>query len=113
TFHTQDNLCVGTNALRVVDTRTLTGRLRDLGSACCEQVFVAANRLQACTFLGEQAHDIAAGVVIAREAGRHFGTIDGEHLSAAEMVRRTPIQTPTFVAAPRRLEALMAMARRF
>jgi myo-inositol-1(or 4)-monophosphatase len=112
TFHNQDNVCVGTNALRVVDTRSLPGRLRDLGSACCEQVFVAANRLQACTFLGEQAHDIAAGVVISREAGCRIGTIDGEHLSAAEMVRRTPVKTPTFVAAPRRLEALMGMARR-
>jgi myo-inositol-1(or 4)-monophosphatase len=111
-IHAQDNICVGTNALRIVDTRSLPGRLRDLGSACCEQIFVAANRLQACTFLGEQAHDIAAGVVIAREAGCRFGTIDGEELSAAEMVRRTPIKTPTFVAAPRRLEALIRMARR-
>jgi myo-inositol-1(or 4)-monophosphatase len=112
TFHPQDNVCVGTNALRAVDPRSLPGRLRDLGSACCEQIFVAADRLQACTFLGEQAHDVTAGVVIAREAGCHFGTIDGEVLSAAEMVRRTPITTPTFVAAPRRLEALMKMARR-
>ncbi len=111
-FHTQDNVCVGTNALRVVDPRSLPGRLRDLGSACCEQIFVAADRLQACTFLGEQAHDVAAGAVIAQEAGCRFGTIDGEVLSAAEMVRRTPITTPTFVAAPRRLEALMKMARR-
>jgi myo-inositol-1(or 4)-monophosphatase len=111
-FHNQDNVCVGTNALRVVDPRTLPGRLRDLGSACCEQTFVAANRLQACTFLGEQAHDVAAGVVIAREAGCRFGTIDGEELTAAEMLRRTPITTPTFVAAPRRLEALMRMTRR-
>jgi myo-inositol-1(or 4)-monophosphatase len=110
-FHNQDNVCVGTNALRVVDPRTLPGRLRDLGSACCEQIFVAANRLQACTFLGEQTHDIAAGVVIAREAGCRFGTIDGEELSAAEMLRRTPITTPTFVAAPRRLEVLMRIAR--
>jgi myo-inositol-1(or 4)-monophosphatase len=111
-FHNQDNVCIGTNALRVVDPRSLPGRLRDLGSACCEQIFVAADRLQACTFLGEHAHDIAAGVVIAREAGCRFGTIDGEPISAAEMVRRTPVQVPTFVAAPRRLEALMKMARR-
>ncbi len=111
-FHNQDNVCVGTNALRVLDPRTLPGRLRDLGSACCEQIFVAADRLQACTFLGEQAHDVAAGVVIAGEAGCRFGTIDGEFLSAAEMVRRTPVTTPTFVAAPRRLAALMEMARR-
>ena len=112
TFHNQDNVCVGTNALRAVDPRSLPGRLRDLGSACCEQVFVAANRLQACTFLGEAAHDVAAGVVIASEAGCRFGTIDGESLTPAEMVRRTPITTPTFVAAPRRLAALLSMARR-
>src|SRR5580692_8057533 len=49
-FHTQDNLCVGTNALRALDPRTLPGRLRDLGSACCEQAFVACGRLVACTF---------------------------------------------------------------
>jgi myo-inositol-1(or 4)-monophosphatase len=110
-FHNQDNVCVGTNALRAVDPRTLPGRLRDLGSACCEQTFLAANRLQATTFLGEQAHDVAAGVLITSEAGCQFGTIRGERLSPAEMVRRTPIVVPTFVAPPRRLAALMAMAR--
>jgi fructose-1,6-bisphosphatase/inositol monophosphatase family enzyme len=111
-FHNQDNVCVGTNALRAVDTRTLPGRLRDLGSACCEQTFVAANRLQATTLLGEQAHDIAAGVVIATEAGCQIATIDGERLSPTEMLRRTPIVVPTFIAPPQRLEALLATARR-
>jgi len=111
-FHNQDNVCVGTNALRAVDPRSLPGRLRDLGSACCEQAFVAANRLQATTMLGEQTHDIAAGVVIASEAGCQFGTLSGERLSPAEIVRRTPISIPTFVAPPQRLEALMGMARK-
>jgi myo-inositol-1(or 4)-monophosphatase len=110
-FHDQDNVCAGTNALRAIDPRTLPGRLRDLGSACCEITFVACNRLQACTFLGEAAHDVAAGAVIAAEAGCRFGTIDGEALSPAEFVARTPIQRPTFVAPPRRLAALMSMAR--
>jgi myo-inositol-1(or 4)-monophosphatase len=110
-FHDQDNVCLGTNALRAVDPRTLPGRLRDLGSACCEQVFVAANRLQACTFLGEAAHDIAAGVVISCEAGCAYGTLGGEQLDPAAMVRRTPVATPTFVAAPRRLQALQRLAR--
>src|SRR4029077_9294689 len=111
-FHNQDNVCVGTNALRAVDTRTLPGRLRDLGSACCEQSFVACNRLQVCTFLGEALHDVAAGTVIAAEAGCAFGTIDGRILSPAEMVAETPVKTPTFVAPPMRLRALMASARR-
>ena len=111
TIHDQDNICMGTNVLRFVDSRSVPGRLRDLGTACCEQVFVAAGRLQACTFLGEAPHDIAAGVVISSEAGCTFGTLAGERLSPAEMVRRTPISTPTFVAPPLRLEALMRLAR--
>jgi myo-inositol-1(or 4)-monophosphatase len=110
-FHNQDNVCAGTNALRALDPRSLPGRLRDLGSACCEQAFVAANRLQATTLLGEGKHDVAAGLVIAREAGCEFGTIAGERLTAAELVRRTPITCPTFVAPPLRLAALMSMAR--
>jgi myo-inositol-1(or 4)-monophosphatase len=110
-FHNQDNICVNTNALRVIDPRSLPSRLRDLGSACCEQSFVAANRLQATTLLGEQMHDIAAGVVIASEAGCQFGTLFGERLSVTEMVRRTPITVPIFVAPPDRLAALFAMAR--
>lgn len=112
-FHSQDNFCVGTNALRALDTRTLPGRLRDLGSACCEQAFVACGRLVACTFLGEQTHDVAAGAVIVSEAGGRFATIDGEHLSTAEFVARTPVARPTFIAPPRRLEALLASARTF
>jgi fructose-1,6-bisphosphatase/inositol monophosphatase family enzyme len=110
-FHSQDNVCVGTNALRAVDPRSLPGRLRDLGSACCEQSFAAAGRLQASILLGEQAHDVAAGVVITSEAGCHFGTLAGDRLSPVEMVRRTPITVPTFVAPPRRLAALLAQAR--
>jgi fructose-1,6-bisphosphatase/inositol monophosphatase family enzyme len=112
-FHPQDNLCVGTNALRALDARSLPGRLRDLGSACCEQAFVASGRLVACTFLGEATHDVAAGSILVAEAGARFATIDGDHLTTAEFVARTPVTRPTFVAPPRRLEALLAMAREF
>ena len=112
-FHTQDNLCVGTNALRALDPRTLPGRLRDLGSACCEGAFVACGRLVACIYLGEATHDVAAVAVIASEAGARFATIDGEHLTPAQFVARTPVARPTFVAPPGRLEALLKVARTF
>ena len=110
-FHTQDNVCLGTNAMRTVDPRSLRGRLRDLGSACCEQVFTASGRLQACVFLGEQAHDVAAGVVISSEAGCAFGTLEEKRLDPATVVARTPIATPTFVAPPRRQDAMLKSAR--
>jgi fructose-1,6-bisphosphatase/inositol monophosphatase family enzyme len=112
TFHNQDNVCLGTNAMRAVDPRSMPGRLRDLGSACCEAAFTAASRLQACNYLGEATHDVTAGAVIAAEAGCRFGTIDGRVLSAAEFVAETPVKVPTFVAPPRRLKALMACAKR-
>jgi fructose-1,6-bisphosphatase/inositol monophosphatase family enzyme len=111
-FHTQDNVCVGTNALRTIDPRSLPGRLRDLGSCCCEMTFTACNRLQASTFLGEGTHDIAAGTVIAAEAGCSFGTIDGRVLTPAEFVASAPVATPTFVAPAGRLRALITNARR-
>ncbi|HEY2154333.1 MAG TPA: inositol monophosphatase family protein [Isosphaeraceae bacterium] len=111
-FHDQDNVCLGTNAMRAVDPRTVPGRLRDLGSACCELVFAASGRLAASTFLGEAAHDVAAWIVIASEAGCAIGTIDGRRLTPAEMVAETPVAVPTFVTPPRRLAALMARARR-
>jgi myo-inositol-1(or 4)-monophosphatase len=110
-FHNQDNVCVGTNAMRVLDLRTIPGRLRNLGTACCEAAFVAAGRLAACAFLGEAAHDLAAGAVIAAEAGCRFGTSDGEILSPSQLLARTPVARPTFFAPPRRLEALMKSAR--
>ena len=96
----------------MLDPRSLPGRLRDLGTACCEQAFVAASRLQACTFLGEALHDVAAGTVIAAEAGCHFGTVEGRILTPAEMVANTPVDCPTFVAPPRRLALLIEGARR-
>ena len=112
-LHGQDNICVGTNVLRNVDPRSLPGRLRDLGSACCELTFVASGRLAACTFLGEHAHDVAAGIVITSEAGCSIGTIDGRHLTPAEFFANTPVPVPTFIAPPGRLAALMAVAKRF
>ncbi len=112
-FHDQDNVCLGTNAMRAVDPRSLKGRLRDIGSACCELVFTAGNRLQCSTFLGEQAHDVAAGSVIVSEAGCGFATIDGRYLTAAEFVAETPVSVPTFVAPPNRLAALVATGRRY
>ena len=112
-IHPHDNICIGTNALRAVDPRTIPGRLRDIGSACCELAFVSCDRLRACAFLGEHAHDVAAGIVIVSEAGCRVGTIDGRHLSPTEFVAEVPVSVPTFIAPPKRLEVLMARSRRY
>ena len=110
-FHDQDNVGLSTNALRALDPRTIPGRLRDLGSCCTELAFVSCGRLRAHVVLGEQTHDVAAGAVIASEAGCEFGTLEGRRLSPAEFVAETPVSRPTFIAPPRRLAYLMAHAR--
>jgi myo-inositol-1(or 4)-monophosphatase len=111
-FHSHDNVSVATNALRVLDPRTIPGRIRDLGTACCELAFVSCGRLRASIFLGEQAHDVAAGAVIAWEAGCRFGTIEGRALSAREFVGETPVRVPTVIAPPGRLGRLARSVRR-
>lgn len=110
-FHKYDNMCVGTNALRVLDARTLPGRLRSLGSVCCELVYTASGKMAASTFMNAHLHDLAAGAVIAHEAGCRFGTVDGLMLTPAEFLASTPLRVPTFVAPAHRLKALMAGAR--
>lgn len=107
TFHPQDNVGVDSNAGRALDTRTMPGRLRTMGSACCELAFTSCGRFVSTAFKGELRHDVMAGAVITGEAGCSFGRVDGRILTAREFVQETPIQVPTFIAPPRRLKWLM------
>lgn len=106
-FHPQDNVGVDSNAARAIDNQTLPGRLRTMGSACCELAFTSCGRFVSTTFKGELRHDVMAGAVITSEAGCVFGRIDGRVLTAREFVEETPIQVPTFIAPPKRLKWLM------
>lgn len=111
-FHEHENVSISTNALRAIDPRSIPGRIRDIGTACCELAFVACGRLRASIFLGEQAHDLAAGAVIAAEAGCVFATIDGQALSTREFVSKTPVRIPTLIAPPGRMVALHGLLQR-
>jgi myo-inositol-1(or 4)-monophosphatase len=110
-FHEHDNVSVSTNALRSLDPRTIPGRIRDIGSACCELAFVACGRVRASIFLGEQTHDLAAGAVIACEAGCRFARLGGPALSPGEFVLNAPVTSATFIAPPGRLGAMQAQVR--
>lgn len=111
-IHNQDNVCLGTNAMRAIDPRSLPGRLRDLGSACIELVFTAGSRLASTASFGEQVHDIAAAVVICAEAGCVFATVDGRYLTPREFVGEAPVGSVTFTSPPERMKTLLASARR-
>jgi myo-inositol-1(or 4)-monophosphatase len=61
--------------------------------------------------MGEAEHDLAAGALIAWEAGARIARVGGARPSLAEFVAETPVSVPTVVAAPRRLESIMAEIR--
>ena len=52
-------------------------RIRMLGSAAIDLAWVAAGRLDASVMLANKPWDVAAGVIIAREAGAHVLDLDG------------------------------------
>ena len=110
-FHEHDNVGVSTNSLRTLDTRSIPGRIRDLGTACTELAFVSCGRLRACIFSGEQPHDVAAGAVIASEAGCRFARLDGRILSPSEFFASAPLTEPTLIAPPGRLALLVERLR--
>jgi len=97
--------------MRTVDPRSMPGRLRDLGMRLLRANLRGRQPSPACTFLGEATHDVAAGAIIATEAGCTFGTINGRILTPAEFVAQTPVTVPTFIAAPKRRAALMRIAK--
>jgi myo-inositol-1(or 4)-monophosphatase len=55
-----------------------TAGLRHLGSTALDLAYVAAGRIDGCWDRGVRAWDVAAGLLIVREAGGFAGTIDGE-----------------------------------
>ena len=52
-------------------------RIRMLGSAAIDLAWVAAGRLDASVMLANKPWDVAAGVIIAREAGAQVFDVDG------------------------------------
>jgi myo-inositol-1(or 4)-monophosphatase len=73
-------------------------RIRMLGSAAIDLAWVAAGRLDASIILANKPWDVAAGVIIAREAGAHVIDLDG--------TRHGLRSTATICAAPDLLDDL-------
>jgi myo-inositol-1(or 4)-monophosphatase len=102
---------VGTNAeaknsLRLALTAQLAAtalRVRMFGSAAIDLAWVAEGRLDASIILGNKPWDMAAGVVIAREAGAHVVDRDGSP--------HTADSAATVAIAPRLVDQVVALIR--
>ena len=71
-------------------------RVRMLGSAAIDLVWLAEGRLDATLTLSNNPWDTAAGVIIAREAGATITDLDGtpHHLTSAATIATTPTLQP-------------------
>lgn len=76
-------------------------RIRMLGSAALDLVWVAEGRLDACVLLTNKPWDTAAGTIIAREAGATVTDSDGS--------RHTLASTHTIAAAPGISQPLLSL----
>ncbi|MEV6259020.1 inositol monophosphatase family protein [Nocardia sp. NPDC051911] len=76
-------------------------RIRMVGSAALDLVWVAEGRLDACVLLSNKPWDVAAGVLIAREAGALVADSDGSD--------HTLTSTHTIAANPQISDALLKL----
>lgn len=78
-------------------------RVRMLGSAAADLALLAESALGASITLGNRTWDMAAGAVIAREAGAHVTDLDGSDHTAASRC--------TIAAAPALIEDILDIVR--
>jgi myo-inositol-1(or 4)-monophosphatase len=101
------------NRLRFALTERLATdvqRIRMLGSAAIDLVWVAAGKLDACIILSNNPWDTSAGVIIAREAGAEITDQDGlDHtFDSAATIAVTPALTGDVIALLRDIRAAVA-----
>lgn len=84
----EDTVGVSSDALKRLPLHRITGRLRNLGSAAIDAAYVARGSLVGTIYLNEQAHDLAAGLCLAAEAGCEARWLNGDPLRLADLLRR-------------------------
>jgi myo-inositol-1(or 4)-monophosphatase len=103
------------NRLRFALTERLAAgvqRIRMIGSAAIDLVWVAEGKLDGCVILSNQPWDTSAGVVIAREAGARVNDEDGtDHtLDSAATIATTPALSSEIIALIQEARAAVASA---
>lgn len=99
-FHPEDPLCFTSTSLQQLPVSRLTGRLRCLGSIAADIAYTGRGSFLSLVGWNERAYDIAAAVVIAREAGcvvRHF---TGAEVNLGEVVANGGVSPSPFIVAP-------------
>lgn len=106
TTHPEDTLGFTSGAIKDLETRHLSGRLRCIGSIALDIAYTARGSL--CSLVGwnEGAYDMAAALCMAREAGCIMEHLAGGPLLLADILRDGKTCEP-FIIAPPKMTALL------
>lgn len=106
-LHVEDTVGVSSDALKGLPLSRLTGRIRNLGSAAVDAVYIARGSLLASIYFSEKAHDLAAGLCICREAGCEARWLsDGRELKITELIGRASADDHYLVGPPNAVRLL-------
>jgi fructose-1,6-bisphosphatase/inositol monophosphatase family enzyme len=99
-IHVEDTLGFTSGAIKRLETNTLSGRLRCLGSIAADIAYTARGTL--CSLVGwnEGAYDMAAALCMAKEAGCVAEHLTGEPLDLNRILREGKTHAPFVVAPP-------------
>ncbi len=93
----QELVSYGDNLAKKFPTIEVPGKMRLSGSFVVEGTFVAIQRLRGLVGFRERLYDVAACVVIAKEAGAEIRYIDESPFNIDELTRPIQIQTPWII----------------
>jgi myo-inositol-1(or 4)-monophosphatase len=85
-LHVEDTVCLTSNSSKTLNNEAVAGRIRCFGSIAAELVYTARGNLRATVGLHEGIVDIAAALVICKEAGCEFKYLNGPEVSVSELI---------------------------
>jgi myo-inositol-1(or 4)-monophosphatase len=106
TLSREDTVGIGSEAIHLVDLTRFVSRQRNLGAVALHLVYTARGSLRGNVSWGDKLWDIAAGLLIAREAGCHAEWLSGGEVALSSWLDGTQRDEPMLVAPPQILRAL-------
>ncbi len=103
-IHLEDTLGFTSAALKHLDTKRLTGRLRCLGSIAADIAYTARGTMTCLIGMHEGAYDMAATLCIAHEAGCIAEYLTGEPLDMNTILKDGKTLAPFVIAPPQTVQ---------
>lgn len=107
-FTSEDVICYASDAVTADLLSMMPGRPRCFGSAVVKLAWTAAGRVRGAISLGKL-YDLAAGLLICREAGCWTRYLSGEEWHLQHLLSGTALREPILTAPPKTMQAIFRL----